>query len=765
MDQNSIKLKYSAIYKGLFFIIVTCLFFPKTVTDLVDFHGTGPAWLTLDASWQLGLNWAFINNKTFGTDIIFTYGPLGFLSTRLGFGINKSFYLLCDIFFLSNILFIINYFVKKVFNIKVVFVLLIGILCLDKIHGVNVGFIFLIVQLFWSNYILETKNKKAFVPLIIICVLLFFIKINTSYISIFLYYLFLFVYFKLNSIENKFKIVISSVIPLAIFLLSFIININIVGYVVGGLNVINNYNDAMNVAVSDSNEYLLILSIALIVLILFLIIHDNIKEIMNNYLLSFNIISFSVFSYVLFKQTYVRAYEVNGFFSLFPSSCFLIYLFTENKYKSIIATTTTSICFVVLISNHSIGWVKVRERVKNPISYCKSLFLNDDSNKIFYAQVKNKSLPFNIKDQIGNKTIDIFPWDLSCLILNKLNYSPRPVFQSYKPYNSYLLDKNKLKFISINAPEFVILSTDAIDNRYHMFDDSDAKLELLKKYSCVDIYRFNDNTNILLKKNSKENNINIKNAIHFDIKMNEYFNLPESKNFTLAKASIKLNLLGKLRRILYQPAEINIELVMEDGSSAFHKAILPVLQHGVVLNPYISDPIDFAEFVNNSNQKLGKKVVKIKFVTTSNSYSDDIKLEISEISSTKNSKNPLNTVLEKIKSINSNYKLIGWIDNLIVKNNSFYINGWAAVHGENSINSKKFIVLESDKNKYKGELKLLDRNDVTKHLKIGNLDESGFYGLINFDSIEKGIYKIGIQVEKGGKSGISYFGDKTIEIK
>ncbi|MDR0994397.1 MAG: hypothetical protein LBN38_07540 [Verrucomicrobiota bacterium] len=43
----------------------------------------------LDPSWELGLNWADIKGLAFGTDVVFTYGPLYFLAIEL---INMGLY-------------------------------------------------------------------------------------------------------------------------------------------------------------------------------------------------------------------------------------------------------------------------------------------------------------------------------------------------------------------------------------------------------------------------------------------------------------------------------------------------------------------------------------------------------------------------------------------------------------------------------------------------------------------------------------------------
>ena len=62
--------------------------------------GTG-----LDASWQLALHMAVDAGRVFGRDFLFTYGPLGVLSTRLPFDSSYLLLLAFDLFFYGFLLY------------------------------------------------------------------------------------------------------------------------------------------------------------------------------------------------------------------------------------------------------------------------------------------------------------------------------------------------------------------------------------------------------------------------------------------------------------------------------------------------------------------------------------------------------------------------------------------------------------------------------------------------------------------------------------
>src|ERR1700722_13592891 len=73
---------------------------PFCIKDmLVD---KGPTWLGLDVSWKYTLNTALAQGQVWGKDIIYTYGPLGFLATRCGIGIPSWAFLAFDLFVVFN---------------------------------------------------------------------------------------------------------------------------------------------------------------------------------------------------------------------------------------------------------------------------------------------------------------------------------------------------------------------------------------------------------------------------------------------------------------------------------------------------------------------------------------------------------------------------------------------------------------------------------------------------------------------------------------
>jgi hypothetical protein len=80
-------------------------------------------------------------------------------------------------------------------------------------------------------------------------------------------------------------------------------------------------------------------------------------------------------------------------------------------------------------------------------------------------------------------TVDALPWDITDLIVNRLIYAPRPVFQSYSAYTNRLLDLNANHFRSSAAPMFLVMKNQSIDQRFPPDLDGPALVEIGKRYS------------------------------------------------------------------------------------------------------------------------------------------------------------------------------------------------------------------------------------------------------------------------------------------
>ena len=223
-----------------------------------------------------------------------------------------------------------------------------------------------------------------------------------------------------------------------------------------------------------------------------------------------SIFTFSLVLFVLFKQALVRSDGLHlfAFFYFAPVLWLfcLLFLYKESRVVNI------SVLFLSLITLFA-GILPLRYDIKtaefNPLNrfnYFAELIAgkNIEAKNQTYESFK---LPDEIISIIGQKTVDIIPHNVNLIYFNKLNYDPRPVFQSYAAYSENLINLNRRKYESENAPDFIIFSNEILDNRYALFDDAGAKIAILENYSVRKSFDFKGNTYLLLERNPNRKKI------------------------------------------------------------------------------------------------------------------------------------------------------------------------------------------------------------------------------------------------------------------
>ena len=146
------------IFKGFsfgIFALSMLLFLPTTI-----FRDTATG---LDPSWMIGINLARSNHLVFGKDIVFTYGPLGYLSTRLPIGVSSLHYVVWDVFLYSNIAYILIYAIRKLDDYFSVFLVFLTSLLFSIISptSINLDYLFIIIMIFMLYHYLASGKLFA----------------------------------------------------------------------------------------------------------------------------------------------------------------------------------------------------------------------------------------------------------------------------------------------------------------------------------------------------------------------------------------------------------------------------------------------------------------------------------------------------------------------------------------------------------------------------------------------------------------------------
>ena len=469
-------------------------------------------WWGLDLSWILTLNYINMKQLIWGTDFAFTYGPLSYLSTRLGWGTTGYNLILFDVFFYLN-LFLIYFISFTKSNKKIITaILIIGYTLLIPVWlGSSTALILLAFLVFWIRMSIEKPKFVYYVFQFILLFLLFFIKFNTGLIAFPLFFTGL-IYNLICKKEKFYWLLLYAIIPIVIILLSCsYLNVALIPYVKTAMEIISGYNDVMYLDHKFSRR---LLALFVVFSTLFIIGHRAYLERKTKEKLFKNVAIFIVYVipiFVLYKSGFVRGLEVEFFiFSvLLILTCRDLHFENYKRYSSII---------VVMCLLGSFGIVYVDRGTKMPFEITNKI------DKYYLIGIKDftpisglhiipspNQLPASVTQKIGVSTVDIYPWNSQLLLENKLNFSPRPVFQAYTAYTKDLEEMNFNHYNSYTkAPEFVVYEYLAIDERYPLFDEPKVNLCLIKNYSPIELFDFQNRKFILFQKHKDFKPIKLK---------------------------------------------------------------------------------------------------------------------------------------------------------------------------------------------------------------------------------------------------------------
>ena len=206
-----------------------------------------------------------------------------------------------------------------------------------------------------------------------------------------------------------------------------------------------------------------------------------------------------IFIFLLQKQAVLRndAQHLYEFFSFAP--LVLLCTFTiGSDQKSTLKYSLITLIFALgfVLYNRGAAY-SLSSRVAAPVTYIKQVVAYRPASHI--NQPGKRYVPQRVLDIIGNKPVDVFPWDSEYAIENKLNYKPRPVFQSFSAYTEGLEKINYDYFVK-QAPDFLIYDYDAIDNRYPFNDESLVNLFIIRNYTLADTFGSNQRQRLILQR-------------------------------------------------------------------------------------------------------------------------------------------------------------------------------------------------------------------------------------------------------------------------
>jgi hypothetical protein len=213
-------------------------------------------------------------------------------------------------------------------------------------------------------------------------------------------------------------------------------------------------------------------------------------------------------------------------------------------------------------------------------------------NSVIETNRSRARLPV-LSKTIGRASVDVFGQQQIYALLNDLNYQPRPVAQSYAAGNARLMGLNEQFYLSEKAPEYVMLVLTPVDRKFPPLEDARVLRYLLTNYEPA-----GTETGFLLLKRKSSQSPQLTLLREGVAQRGERIDLRGLGNAELwLEIGMKPTLLGRLRQFFFRPAPVRLAVWRQGakGLLAQRRAPAAMLAAGFVASPLLLSTQDVVD--------------------------------------------------------------------------------------------------------------------------------------------------------------------------
>lgn len=592
-------------YKMQFMLIIYSIL---TVGNFYSRMGNG-----LDPSWQYAFNkLTTFDHIKFGRDLVFTYGPLGFLASPMY--INGNFFVAFILYIMLWISLIILFYKLVQDEKQNIYIILLSMFVLYlgcPANSADLYFqysVLMALAVLWKNM----KDKFAAIFVVIAITISFFFKFSIT-ISILGSCLLFFVSKLIMKKTERVWILFLPIITIPVCYLIYNHSIqDFCRFIRGSWEMAQGFNSAMSLDLNDRYVAWMFVMMIIYAAIMFSQIIYRKKE---NF---FCMLWFAPCLYMSYKHGYVRAdgHAVGAYVEILATfSVELLLLDFKEIYKEVIIKSRKGVIqgglilslFVVAFVDYNVSlqpWINMRNRIQNISS--AFYYMTEKRNE------ENKhsltGIPNAIFEEIGNSTYTSYPCEITFIEKDKKldedntvniasNFIPLFALQAYSAYTPYLDNRTADALQGMNAPEYIIFRFDTIDNRVPLMEAPSTWKSIEDNYEIA-MYDFESGYYLFKHKQNSANRTGKTEKVLFDKRDIISFN-----GCSEAKIYADLSFAGKLTNFIWKIPEVKAEITYTNGTVREGRVLLNNLSNGIMISgmPYDYDTLYNAMFSDGTN--------------------------------------------------------------------------------------------------------------------------------------------------------------------
>jgi hypothetical protein len=190
-----------------------------------------------------------------------------------------------------------------------------------------------------------------------------------------------------------------------------------------------------------------------------------------------------------------------------------------------------------------------------------------------------------------NGSVDVYPWNQAAVLAHGFNYRPRPVIQSYSAQMPNLAALNAESLRGDRAPENIFFEVKTIDDHFPSLDDGLSWPELLSRYEVME----RAGNFVRLQHRTKPRRYEMIPLGESSIEFGTTVNLPSIEAGPIwAEIDITKSLTGKIAAFLFKPPVLWMTTTLKNGRSHPFRIVPGMARSGFLISPLVESTESFA---------------------------------------------------------------------------------------------------------------------------------------------------------------------------
>lgn len=613
----------------------------------------------LDASFPYILNLGASSGAKFGTDIIYTYGPLGFLLVLEDVGRNLlAGFVFWSITYLAFAVVIVHFVLRHTQGVRTVLGLSLAAAVSTVIDADRLFSCFVILLLFEGYH--EPRYRRLIIAscgIIAAIGLLMKVTIGIGCLGATLASSLV----PFNSIrEITHRVTIALTSSVATLCTTWVLingTINGMGaYFYNSLQMSAGYTASMSLSRPDEGVSLAIFLVAMTLLAIYASVLPRWRNLHSLAIIVPSIAIAWKHGVVRYDESHVFALVIILSFSTF---CVLISHLTErpdrkskpgSSHPLAYCGQVVSISAAVSVIALTATALKI-ENIKLPAQLAGGI--KPLSNFIRYSEYRQRLRhisdselaghrigPDQLKS-IGRQTVDIYSYELGFVAANaQSNWRLKPIFQHFNAFTDHL-DRINADFLNgPTAPAFLIMhhpndSIAGVDGRHQLFDDPLAFLQIIRHYRTTFVETDATKPQIgLLERTDANQRSNDPIILKSEkVRWNSTIPLPAISEPAILRVKVDLrnSISSKIKEAIFRLNPIYLVYILSDGSEQKFRLMPPHMQSGIWISPHFENYSSLYAFLGGRDW-LGPKVLAIRFESDNlTDYNDPLAISWEQI--------------------------------------------------------------------------------------------------------------------------------------